>query len=79
MSSRKKEPNYRALFVIGLSFTGAGISLAAAGLIITGISILAVGIVFIIVGITNRKKWVTPKSYEKGNSSKSEEIEQTDL
>jgi len=27
MSVKKKEPNYRALFVVGLSFTGAGLSL----------------------------------------------------
>ncbi len=64
MSKEKKIPNYRALFVVGISFTGAGMSLTAAGLTATGIAILAVGIVFFIIGISNRKKWVYSKSYQ---------------
>jgi hypothetical protein len=60
MSTKKKEPNYRALFVVGLSFTGAGTSLMAAGLEATGIALLALGVVFFIVGISNRKKMSDP-------------------
>ena len=60
MSKKKREPNFRTLFVIGLGFIGAGTSLYVVGLIATGISILAVGIVFLIIGISNRKKWTDP-------------------
>ena len=74
MSSKEKKPNYRVLFVVGLSFTGAGIALTAAGLSAAGISILAVGIILFIIGITNRKKWATPKSYKRGDSSEAENL-----
>jgi len=71
MKTNKREPNYRALFVIGLSFIGAGISLSAVGITATGISILAVGMVFLIIGVSNRIKWANPyeKSVEAGDDS----------
>jgi hypothetical protein len=67
MNLKWKESNYRALFVIGIAFIGAGISLAAAGLITTGVSILSIGIVFFVIGISNRKKWVYSKSYQQSD------------
>lgn len=63
MSKEKREPNYRAIFVIGLSFLGAGISLTATGLTSTGIALTGVGIVFFVIGISSRKKWGIPKGY----------------
>jgi hypothetical protein len=67
--AQKREPNYRALFVIGLSFLGAGISLSAAGLTSTGIALTGVGVVFIVVGVSNRKKWGIPKNYARGEEA----------
>ena len=64
MSKDKRDPNYRALFVIGLSLFGGGISLTVIGLNATGIAILSVGIVFFIIGITNRKKWVSSYDFK---------------
>jgi hypothetical protein len=72
MTKEKREPNYRALFVIGLSFLGAGISLNAAGLTSTGIALTGVGIVFFVIGISNRKKWGIPKGYKRGNEGEDE-------
>ena len=48
--------NYQALFVIGITFMGAGVAL----MVSTGPAMLgltAVGIVFMIVGLANRDKW----------------------
>jgi hypothetical protein len=64
MSKEKREPNYRALFVIGLSFLGAGVALSAAGLTSTGIALTAVGVVFFVIGISNRKKWISAYDYK---------------
>ena len=75
MSTKKKEPNYRILFVVGLSFTGAGISLTTAGLTATGIAILVVGIVLFVIGISNRKKWIDPYLYKNTNAENDEEIQ----
>jgi hypothetical protein len=72
MSIGNREPNYRVLFVIGLSFLGAGVSLSAAGLTSTGIALTAVGSVFLIIGISNRKKWRIPKSYVRGTEGEDE-------
>jgi len=68
MSKEKREPNYRALFVIGLAFIGTGTSLYVVGLIASGISIFAVGIVFLIVSIMNRKKWTDPYRHKNTNA-----------
>lgn len=64
MDKQKREPNYRALFVIGLGLMGAGISLSVIDIFAAGISLLSVGILFFIIGISNRKKWVDPYAYK---------------
>jgi hypothetical protein len=71
--SKTRKSNYRALFVIGLSFMGAGISLSASGLESTGIALLGVGVLFFIIGISNRKHWGIPKNYARGDEAISDE------
>ena len=52
-----KEPDYRAIFVLGICFLPLGIPLSIAvknpGLL--GIS--ALGVVYVIIGLQNRDKW----------------------
>jgi hypothetical protein len=48
--------NYQALFVIGITFMGAGVAL----MVSTGPAMLgltAIGIVFMVIGLANRDKW----------------------
>jgi hypothetical protein len=47
--------NYQALFVIGITFTGAGAALMITNPAMAGM--MAMGIIFMIVGIANRDKW----------------------
>ena len=51
------KPNYRALFFMGITFTGVGVAIATStenpGLY--GISVL--GIIYMITGFVNRDKW----------------------
>ncbi len=53
----KGEPNYKAFFIMGITFLSLGITLSAAtenpGLI--GIS--GLGVVYIVIGLKNRDKW----------------------
>lgn len=49
--------NYRALFVMGIVFTGAGIALSISTDNPGFYGMAAVGIVYLIVGLTNRDKW----------------------
>ena len=52
-SSRKEEkriPNYRALFIIGISWLPIGLATKNPGL-------WGMGAVFLIIGLANRKKW----------------------
>jgi len=49
-TEEKRVPNYRALFIIGLSWLPIGIATKNPGL-------WGMGAVFFIVGLANRKKW----------------------
>jgi O-antigen ligase len=56
-SGREPRPNYRALFIMGIIFMGAGVSLAVSidnpGMY--GLS--AMGFIYMILGITHRDQW----------------------
>jgi len=56
-AGRPVTTNYRALFVMGIIFTGAGISLAVSTDNPGFYGMTALGIVYFIVGFTNRDKW----------------------
>ena len=48
--------NYQALFVVGITFMGAGTALmVAVGPSMLGLT--AVGLIFMIIGLANREKW----------------------
>ena len=56
--SEPEEPktNYRALFVIGITFLGAGTALGASvNMALFGLT--AMGIIFMAIGLANRDKW----------------------
>lgn len=55
--SEKKEPNYRALFAVGITFLGAGVALTAATGVGVGSGLVGLGAVFMIIGAKNRDKW----------------------
>jgi hypothetical protein len=55
--SEKKEPNYRALFAVGIAFLGAGVALTSATGIGVGAGLMGMGAVFMIIGAKNRDKW----------------------
>lgn len=57
MGIRKENPNYRALFAIGIAFLGAGVALSAAIGWPQGAGLTALGIVFTVIGAKNRSKW----------------------
>jgi hypothetical protein len=53
----KKEPNYKAIFFLGITFIGAGvvfISAVNAGL---GGAFIGLGALYMIIGGKNRDKW----------------------
>lgn len=75
MSDTRIKPNYRSLFVIGLSFMGAGLSLFGAEMESTGIALFGVGTVFFVIGISNRKHWGIPKSYARGDEAFNDDSE----
>ena len=56
-AGRPVTTNYRALFVMGIIFTGAGISLAISTDNPGFYGMAALGVVYFIVGLTNRDKW----------------------
>jgi hypothetical protein len=54
----EQKTNYRALFVIGITFLGAGTALAAS--VNSGFyGLTAMGLIFMIIGLANRDKWET--------------------
>jgi len=55
--TEKKEPNYRALFAVGVALIGAGVALTASTGAGVGAGILGLGAVFAIIGAKNRAKW----------------------
>ncbi len=59
MKKEKSEPNYRALFVLGISFLSLGISFTAIKDRLGPLSIVffAVGMVFLGISAKNRDKW----------------------
>lgn len=59
MSEEQPERNtsYAGLFVIGISFMGAGAAFMTTNTAMIGL--FAVGIAFMIIGLANRDKWQT--------------------
>ena len=54
--TKEKGANYQALFVIGITFMGAGIALVASiGPAMLGYA--ALGTIFMAIGLANRDKW----------------------
>jgi hypothetical protein len=51
----ERKANYFALFVIGITFVGAGTALAITNPGFYGIT--AMGIIFMVIGLANRDKW----------------------
>ena len=52
----KKEPDYRAFFIMGISFLPVGIIFTAA--ISPGfIGFTAIGLIYMTIGLANRDKW----------------------
>jgi hypothetical protein len=56
MTEEKKELNYKAIFLVGITFVGAGVAISAATGA-AGIGITGMGVVFILIGVRNRDKW----------------------
>ena len=54
---KKKEPNYKALFVLGIVFIGTGVSISASAGNGMGAGIMGLGVVFMFIGARNRDKW----------------------
>jgi hypothetical protein len=57
MEAKKKQPNYKALFIIGITFLGAGVAISSSAGWAAGTGILAIGIVFMAIGLGNKEKW----------------------
>ena len=54
--SEEQKTNYRGLFVIGITFLGAGTALAAS--VNPGFyGLTAMGLIFMVIGLANRDKW----------------------
>ena len=49
--------DYRALFFMGITFTGAGVALAASTENPGMYGLTAMGIIYMVTGIVNRDKW----------------------
>lgn len=53
---KMEEPDYRAFFIMGISFLPLGIILS----VVVSVGLLAIaalGLIYIIIGLTNRDKW----------------------
>jgi hypothetical protein len=53
------EPNYRALFVMGLLLVAAGVALMISVELMVGLMLVPMGVLWIVVGAVNRDKWKT--------------------
>ncbi len=53
----KRDPEYRAFFIMGVAFLPIGIATGNAGF-------WAMGLIFLILGITNREKWSNDRKIE---------------
>ncbi len=54
---KNREPNYRGLYVIGISFIAIGTSLISTQPKSAGTAFIALGGVFLIVALKNKEKW----------------------
>lgn len=61
MKARKErhEPDYRALFIMGIVFLGAGSAMIST-LGVGSLGMSALGLVYMALGIANRDKWKEP-------------------
>jgi O-antigen ligase len=55
-----KEINYKAFFIMGISYLGAGTALTVA-LNPGFLGITALGVIYMIIGLKNRDKWTNPE------------------
>ena len=51
------KPDYRALFFMGITFTGAGVAIGASSDNPAMYGLSALGIIYMIIGFVNRDKW----------------------
>lgn len=52
-----KEPNYKALFFLGITFAGTGVVFMSSVNPGLGGAFIALGIIFMIIGGKNKEKW----------------------
>lgn len=57
MGIRKKNPDYRALFIIGITFLGAGVAISTASGWPAGVGLIGVGVVFEVIALKHRDQW----------------------
>jgi len=53
----KRQPNYRAIFFLGLTFIGAGVVFMSAVNSGLGAAFIGLGALYMIIGGKNRDKW----------------------
>ena len=53
----KKQPNYKAIFFLGITFIGAGVVFIASEDGRSGGVVMGIGALCMIIGIKNKDKW----------------------
>lgn len=56
VNQKNKKTNYRDLFVLGITFLGAGTALAAA-ISVGFYGLTTMGLIFMLIGLANRDQW----------------------
>ena len=62
---KKQNFDYKALFILGISFIGVGVVFLAAVNKAIGIAFIAMSIIYMIIGLKNKDKWENDKKTKK--------------